>query len=53
MSTSLAPPGIVHEGTLIPVHNGGDSTIWLPFEKVKLYTNAFIIQNGKVCTTIW
>lgn len=49
MSTST-PPGITSEGTLVEVHVGANdaSWQWVPYQKVKLYTNAFIVQNGKV-----
>lgn len=43
---NVAPPGI--EGNLKHLVSGGDDVDWMPFEKRKYYTNAFIVQNGKV-----
>ncbi|GLB39079.1 putative NUDIX domain containing protein [Lyophyllum shimeji] len=40
------PPGI--DGNLKHVVSGGDDAEWMPFETRKLYTNAFIVQDGKV-----
>ncbi|OBZ77750.1 7,8-dihydro-8-oxoguanine triphosphatase [Grifola frondosa] len=41
------PPGIIFDGTLEEVANGGEN-VWLPYDRKKLYTNAFIIRNGKL-----
>jgi len=46
-STAHDVPGLVHEDELIKVHEGGVDS-WLPFSKVKLFTNAFIKQDGKL-----
>jgi hypothetical protein len=43
---TLLPPGL--EGDLTKVTSGGDDTQWMTFDQTKFYTNAFIIQNGKV-----
>jgi 8-oxo-dGTP diphosphatase/2-hydroxy-dATP diphosphatase len=45
-SSSTLPPGI--EGELQFFTSGGDDAKWMPFTKQKYYTNAFIVQNGKV-----
>ena len=51
-TTSEIPPlGITYEGKLVHAVSGGESA-WLPFDKVKHYTNAFIRQDGKVSSTI-
>lgn len=49
MSTCI-PPGITDLGKLVETHVGSNdaSWQWAPHQKVKLYTNAFIVQNGKV-----
>ena len=39
------PPGL--DGNFRELTRGGDDQ-WMPFEGRKLYTNAFIVQNGKV-----
>jgi len=45
-STSTLPPGI--DGNLQFFTSGGNAAEWMPFSKRKYYTNAFIVQNGKV-----
>lgn len=40
------PPGI--QGNPTYVMSGSDDVDWLEIEKVKFYTNAFIVQPGKV-----
>lgn len=42
------PPGLEITSECTEVQRGGDTYDWMPFERRKLYTNAFIIQNGKV-----
>ena len=44
------PPGIKESGNLNAVHNGGHVETWLDYDKVKLYTNAFILEEGRVST---
>lgn len=48
--SSPVPPGITQEGTLTERHSGGsaDSESWLAYDKIKLYTNAFIKEEGRV-----
>lgn len=41
------PPGITEERALVERHSGGIES-WLEYEKIKLYTNAFIKEEGKV-----
>ncbi|KAI0682937.1 hypothetical protein BC835DRAFT_1297409 [Cytidiella melzeri] len=43
----IPPLGIQYEGRLIHEVSGGEGE-WQPFHKIKLYTNAFIRQKGKV-----
>ena len=51
-TTSEIPPlGITYEGKLVHAVSGGESA-WLPYDKVKHYTNAFIRQDGKASFTI-
>jgi hypothetical protein len=45
-SSSILPPGI--EGELQLFTSGGHDVEWMSFTKRKHYTNAFIVQNGKV-----
>ncbi|KAG5638001.1 hypothetical protein H0H81_002269 [Sphagnurus paluster] len=42
----MIPPGI--EGNLKHVLSGGIGSEWMPFEKKKDFTNAFIIHNGRI-----
>ncbi|KAI0766242.1 NUDIX hydrolase domain-like protein [Irpex lacteus] len=46
-STEIPPLGISYEGELVHAVSGGEGE-WLPFNKLKHYTNAFIRQNGKI-----
>ena len=48
--TMVAVPGLegLDENT-IEVSKGGESFEWMSFDQRKLYTNAFIVQDGKVC----
>ena len=39
------PPGLQYDGTLEEIAVGGVSEEWADCNKVRLYTNAFIIQN--------
>ena len=41
------PPGVSSKGKLVLENTGGDGE-WAPLGKIRLYTNAFIIQEGKV-----
>ena len=43
---TIIPPGI--HGNPTYVMSGFDSVDWLEIEKVKLYTDAFVLQPGKV-----
>jgi hypothetical protein len=47
--SSILPPGL--EGNLVEYVQGGVGD-WLPFDQKRFYTNAFIIQDDKVCTSI-
>ena len=49
--TASIPPGIVCENGCVERHSGGTADEWMGFEKVKLYTNAFILEEGRV--TYW
>ncbi|KAF4616537.1 hypothetical protein D9613_008716 [Agrocybe pediades] len=42
------PPGIPNNENLEYFASGGDDKSWLSFDKIKQYTNAFIVQDGKV-----
>jgi 8-oxo-dGTP diphosphatase / 2-hydroxy-dATP diphosphatase len=42
------PPGISEDGTLNVAHSGGHAEQWLLYGKVKLYTNAFVVEDGRV-----
>ncbi|KAI0084747.1 NUDIX hydrolase domain-like protein [Irpex rosettiformis] len=46
-TTEIPPLGVTYEGKLTHEVSGGEGP-WLPFDKVKHYTNAFIRQNGKI-----
>jgi len=41
------PPGLNYMN-LKRYASGGDENDWLPFTKVKYYTNAFIVKDDKV-----
>lgn len=41
------PPGLKYMN-LTYLTSGGDENDWLPFTKVKYYTNAFIVKDNKV-----
>jgi hypothetical protein len=41
------PPGLKYMN-LTYLASGGDENTWLPFTKVKYYTNAFIVKDNKV-----
>ena len=42
------PPGIDDTKNLERYASGGDENAWLDFSKKRYYTNAFIVENGKV-----
>lgn len=46
----MLPPGVTANSNSQLKHfaSGGNENPWLSFDKVKHYTNAFIIQDGKV-----
>ncbi|TFK41513.1 NUDIX hydrolase domain-like protein [Crucibulum laeve] len=46
MTTSNIPPGL--QGNFTNYTSGGSDGDWLSYKKTKFYTNAFIIQNGKI-----
>jgi hypothetical protein len=37
----------------IEVSKGGETFEWMSFDRRKLYTNAFIVQDGKVYSIIY
>lgn len=41
------PPGLKYMN-LTYLTSGGDENEWLPFTKVKYYTNAFIVKDNQV-----
>ncbi|KAL4251953.1 Oxidized purine nucleoside triphosphate hydrolase [Abortiporus biennis] len=43
----VVPPGVVHDRPLVEVHAGGVDE-WVPIKRVKMFTNAFIVQDGKI-----
>jgi len=45
------PPGLKYMN-LTYLASGGDENTWLPFTKVKYYTNAFIVKDNKVTNLI-
>jgi hypothetical protein len=45
-SHSILPPGI--EGHFKHFTSGGEHEEWMPSKERKYYTNAFIVQDGKV-----
>jgi hypothetical protein len=47
--TSALPPGL--EGNLVEYVRGGEGD-WLPFDEKRFYTNAFVIQDDKVCFNV-
>ncbi|KAH9477514.1 7,8-dihydro-8-oxoguanine triphosphatase [Psilocybe cubensis] len=46
--SSVIPPGLDNRGVLSRFASGGDTKDWLPYTKIKLYTNAFIVKDNKV-----
>lgn len=47
MCTSVSlPPGLSYEEPLVQTANGGNQE-WVQYQKVKLYTNAFVILNDE------
>lgn len=44
----IIPPGLESNDNLKYFASGGDENPWLSFDRIKHYTNAFIVQNGKV-----
>jgi hypothetical protein len=42
------PPGIDDTRNLEYYASGGDENAWLYFSKKRYYTNAFIVEDGKV-----
>lgn len=42
------PPGIDDVGNPEYYASGGDENAWLSFSKKKYYTNAFVVEDGKV-----
>ncbi len=47
IATMTTPPGVNQEGPLVAVHVGGEGD-WIQYRKIKVYTNCFIKQEGKV-----
>ena len=45
MTASRLPPGLSYDEPLVETANGGAEEPWLHYEKVKLYTNAFVIVD--------
>ncbi|KAI9062227.1 hypothetical protein FKP32DRAFT_865614 [Trametes sanguinea] len=47
MSTQASelPPGLAHDAPLVETASGGENKEWFAYDKVKQYTNAFIIQD--------
>ena len=41
------PPGLAYDGPLVEAANGGGENDWVKYDKVKQYTNAFIILDDK------
>lgn len=48
INPKMTPPGLVTQGVLVETSSGGTAE-WIPFTNIKQYTNAFIVQDGKVC----
>lgn len=49
------PPGITYDGPMVEVASGGAEHDWIKYEKVKEYTNAFVILNDQkvgTCTQL-
>ncbi|EMD34686.1 hypothetical protein CERSUDRAFT_116874 [Gelatoporia subvermispora B] len=46
--TQSIPPGLQESSDVIETASGGTSQEWMPFEQVKLYTNAFVLQDNKI-----
>lgn len=46
---SPVPPKL-ESYTGLKVHSVGGDENWLSFDKTKLYTNAYVISEGKVCS---
>ena len=49
MSTLNLPPGLEYDGPLVETANGGAQK-WVEYQKIKLYTNAFVILNDQKVT---
>ena len=46
MSHLELPPGLKYDGPLVETANDGQpGQQWIEYEKVKMYTNAFVIMN--------
>lgn len=48
LDNSGIPPGINNTRSLEYYASGGDENAWLNFSKKRYYTNAFIVEDGKV-----
>ncbi|KAF9480952.1 hypothetical protein BDN70DRAFT_856025, partial [Pholiota conissans] len=46
--SDVLPPGINTTSPFKFYASSGDEKEWLPFTKIKDYTNAFIVQEGKL-----
>jgi hypothetical protein len=51
LDNSKIPPGIDDIRNLEYYASGGDENAWLNFSNKKYYTNAFIVEDGKVFFT--
>ena len=48
VDNEILPPGIDDIRNIEYYASGGDENSWLYFSKKKYYTNAFIVEDGKV-----
>ena len=48
LDNSGIPPGIDDTRNFERYASGGDENAWLYFSKKRYYTNAFIVEDGKV-----
>ncbi|KAI0659397.1 NUDIX hydrolase domain-like protein [Cubamyces menziesii] len=45
--TLVLPPGLAHDRPLVEAASGGAENEWVKYDKVKQYTNAFVILDDK------
>ena len=48
----MPPPGLSVDRGFSETISGGDVDDWVPFEEKRVYTNAFVVHDGKVSPSI-